>query len=129
MIELYKIHQRIGRSAPTGAVEKLRNGNTRRVHVFREFYKTDMGDIPREDWYEKVSEVIKEDKETETLELIKQHCRDNCAWLHSEKDITEYSMEILAGRDFLCGNENWKDVGDAVKGKYIMFEFNGGAYE
>jgi hypothetical protein len=123
MVELYKIKLRCGRSAPTGAYETTRIGTKRAVNKFREFYQTDLGELTPEKWKEALMKAIVNDKELDTLEAIKEHCRENCMWLHSDKEVEEYAMEILAGRVFLCGNENWKDVADKVGNRYILFTF------
>ena len=123
MVEFYKINHRIGRSVSTGGFEWMKIGETRKIHKFVEIYKTDIGEMPPEQWREKLSNAIVADKETDVLEIIKEHCREHCAWLHSEDEITEYAMDILASRVFLCGNECWKDVADKVRDKYIIFDF------
>ncbi len=41
----YAIHHRIGRGEPTGATYTTRFGNTRQKTVFKEFYKTSIGEI------------------------------------------------------------------------------------
>jgi hypothetical protein len=123
MVELYDIKQRIGRSAPTGNYEITRIGTRRAVNKFQEFYQTDLGDLTPEKWKTDLMNAIVNDKELDTLEAIKEHCREHCMWLHSEKEVEEYAMGILAGRVFLCGNENWKDVADKVRNRYILFTF------
>lgn len=126
MVELYKIHHRIGRSMPTGTYEITRFGTRRAITKFQEIYSTDLGEFTTEKWKEELSKAITADKEDDVLEEIINHCRKNCAWLHNENDIKEYAMDILAGRVFLCGNECWNDVADKVRSKYIIFTFSGG---
>lgn len=41
----YAIHHRIGRSEPTGTTYTTRFGNTRHKNVFKEFYKTNIGEF------------------------------------------------------------------------------------
>lgn len=123
MVEMYRIKQRIGRSVPTGGVEKLRNGNVRRVHKFMEFYETDAGTLTPNEWKDKLQTAIEAEKELDVLAIIESHCKENCAWLHTKDEIQEYAMEILASRIFLCGNECWKDVTEKVKDMYIIFDF------
>ena len=45
----YAIHHRIGRSEPTGTTYITRFGNTRQKNVFKEFYKTNIGEFTPED--------------------------------------------------------------------------------
>jgi hypothetical protein len=123
MVEQYAIRQMIGRSEPIGSYEITSKGNRRQVNLFKEIYKTDMGEMSPERWKEELMNAIISEKETDILEVIKEHCRNNCAWLRTEEEITEYSMRILAGRTFFCGNDNWKDVADKVKDRYIEFIF------
>lgn len=121
MIEQYKIHHRIGRAMPTGAYEITRQGNRRAVTEYAEIYETDAGMLSPEQWRNELSKAIEADKESDVLEIIADHCRTHCAWLHKEADILDYAMEILASRVFLCGNEHWKDVTDKVKESYFVF--------
>lgn len=123
MVELYNIHHRIGRAVPTGKVETGRNGRTRYVTKFVEFYETDNGSYTPEEWKNIMERTVVEDKEEDVLKMIEEHCKRNCAWLHSAPEIREYALEILAGRTFLCGNDNWKDITDKVKDSYFKFEF------
>lgn len=44
----YAIHHRIGRSEPTGTTYITRFGNTRQKNVFKEFYKTNIGEFTPE---------------------------------------------------------------------------------
>lgn len=123
MVELYRIKLRCGRSEPTGTYELTRTGTRRAVNKFREFYQTDLGEMAPERWKTDLMNAIVNDKELDTLEAIKEHCREHCVWLHSDKEVGEYAMDVLAARIFLCGNENWKDVADKVGNRYIIFTF------
>lgn len=118
MVEQYKIHYRIGQPVPTGMYETTRQGNRKLVMKYAEEYKTDAGTLSPGQWREGLSEAIRADGETGILEIITDHCREHCAWLHKEEDLLDYAMDILAGRIFLCGNECWKDAADKVKEKY-----------
>ena len=124
MVGLYAIHLRIGSAMPTGTYEITRRGNRRQVTKYSEVYKTDAGEFSPEQWRMELSRAIEADKESDVLEVIKEHCREHCAWLHNEADILDYSMDIFASRVFLCGNENWKDVTDKVKESYFIFHFS-----
>lgn len=126
MVELYAIHMHIGSAMPTGVYEITRRGNRRQVTKYAEVYKTDAGELSPERWRMELSKAIEADKESDVLEVIKEHCREHCAWLHKEADILDYAMNILASRSFLCGKECWKDVADKVKDKYFFFAFKEG---
>ena len=123
MVELYAIRLSIGSAMPTGAYEITRRGNRRQVTKYSEVYKTDAGELSPEQWRMELSRAIEAGGESDVLEVIKEHCREHCAWLHKESDILDYAMDILASRVFLCGNECWKDVADKVKDKYFIFIF------
>lgn len=123
MVEMYNIHHRIGRAMPTGSYEITRTKTRREITKFSEVYRTDIGDLSPEQWWTELLKAIEIDKEADVLEVIVDHCKRNCAWLHKEDDILNYAMEILAGRTFLCGNECWKDVADKVKDRYFIFTF------
>lgn len=105
MIEDYKILLRTGQAMPTGRYEKTRIGTMRQITEFVETYKTPSGELRKNEWYEKLHMAIIEEGETELFMKIKEHCREQCAWLHSEREIEEYSMEILAGRNYKA----WKE--------------------
>lgn len=123
MVELYKIHLRIGRSVSTGKYEITRLGTRKSATKYETVYQTDLGELTPEEWREGLSRAIEEDKEADVLDVIIEHCTKHCAWLHGKEEIKDYAMNILASRAFLCGNEAWKDVADKVKDKYITFTF------
>lgn len=77
----------------------------KKEYGFKETYRTKAGDFSPEEWRKTVLQAIEDAGETDLLEHIKEHCRENCAWLHKEKDIEEYSMECLVGRAY----PHWKD--------------------
>lgn len=92
--------QRLGRSYVKGHDKR-----GKKEYGFKETYRTKAGDFSPEEWRKTVLQAIEDAGETDLLEHIKEHCRENCAWLHKEKDIEEYSMECLVGRAY----PHWKD--------------------
>lgn len=92
--------RRLGRSYVKGHDKR-----GKKEYGFKETYRTKVGDFSPEDWRKTVLQAIEDAGEMDLLEDIKEHCRENCAWLHKEKDIEEYSMECLVGRSYL----HWKD--------------------
>ena len=92
----YAIHHRIGRSEPTGTTYTTRFGNTRQKNVFKEFYKTNIGEFTPEKWLEATLQIIQTLMENELLEEIKEHVAGHCVWLKNDKEIEEYSASCLA---------------------------------
>nr|DAN97753.1 MAG TPA: hypothetical protein [Caudoviricetes sp.] len=103
----YAIRLRIGRSEPTGTYT-TRFGNTRNKNAFKEFYKTKIGEFTPEKWLEVTLQIIEEINKTELLEKIKEHVKNNCAWLKNDKEIEEYSVSCLASGAYMY----WKDFND-----------------
>lgn len=118
MVEDYYIQSRHGCSYQKGLGPK-----GKKLMGFKEYYRTKAGEFEPEQWRTKVLEAINQDGEIELLDIIKEHCREHCAWLHKEIEISDYAMDILAGRVFLCGNPAWKDVWDKIRKKYFIFNF------
>lgn len=92
--------QRLGRSYVKG-----HDKNGKKVYGFKETYRTKVGDFSPEEWRKTVLQAIEDAGESDILEEIKRHCREQCAWLCKEKDIEEHSMECLVSRAYL----HWKD--------------------
>ena len=80
----YAIHHRIGRSEPTGTTYITRFGNTRQKNVFKEFYKTNIGEFTPEKWLEVTLQIIQTLMENELLEEIKEHVAGHCVWLKND---------------------------------------------
>lgn len=60
-------------SEPTGTTYTTRFGNTRHKNVFKEFYKTNIGEFTPEKWLEVTLQIIQILMENELLEEIKEH--------------------------------------------------------
>lgn len=97
-IEDYDIQMRIGRLVPAGTYETTRQGTIRKAMKLQEFFLTPSGEYLAEDWIKLAREAVAAAGEEELLEHIKEHCRKNCAWLHTEKEILEYALRIHTGR-------------------------------
>lgn len=100
MVEDYKIEQRWGCAEPTGRYVMYGKGKSRPEMKFVERYHTPAGIFFPEEWRVKALEAIQADGETELLEKIKEHCRENCAWLRKEKDLEEYAVDCLCSRAY-----------------------------
>lgn len=101
----YAIRLRIGRSEPTGTKYITRFGNTRQKNVFKEFYKTNIGEFTPEKWLEVTLQIIQENQQTELLEKIKEYVRNNCVWLKNEKEIEEHSVSCLTSGAYMYWND------------------------
>lgn len=105
MIEDYAVKLRTGRAVGTGIYELTRNGKRREKTVFKIEYTTKTGIFGVEEWKEKAMQEIEKCGETDLLEKVKEHCREHCAWLRTEKDVTEYAISCTCSRAY----EYWDD--------------------
>ena len=69
------------------------------------FKKTQFGDIEDCNYYPLAKELIILAGKKKLLETIKDHCRENCAWLKTENDIENHAIDCLLSKAY----EYWKD--------------------
>ena len=69
------------------------------------FKKTQFGNIEDINYYPLIKELIEIAGKSELLILIKDHCREHCVWLKTEKDIENHAIDCL----LLKAYEHWKD--------------------
>lgn len=120
----HAIHHRIGRSEPTGTTYITRFGNTRQKNVFKEFYKTNIGEFTPEKWLEVTLQIIQTLMENELLEEINEHVAGHCVWLKNDKEIEEYSASCLASGAYMY----WEDFKDKRLPAHKVFIFEGGDF-
>lgn len=120
MIEKYAIKMRYGSSVPSGTYKTNRLGRKVPVMKYLTEFETDAGMFTEDEWRIKIAEVIKKEGETDKLNIIINHCKKNCAWLHDEQDILDYSMDILAKKSYLSGYDVWQDVIDELKKNNLL---------
>lgn len=120
-MEDLRINHRVGRSIPTGFYEITRIGTRRATSKYCETYATDAGEFIPEKWLEIVRKCVEESNCTKLLERIVEHCRDNCAWLKTDKDREDYALDILVGRTY----RYWKDfsLDGLTENSSFVFEF------
>lgn len=68
------------------------------------FKRTLFGDIEDCIYYPLVKELITFAGKRELLETIKDHCRENCAWLKTENDVENHAIDCLLSKAY----EHWK---------------------
>ena len=105
MIEDYWIKSRVGRSEGTGTYEYTRLGTRREKSRYVERYVTQAGTFLPEEWKKRAKAAIEAEGELALLERVKDHCREHCAWLHTESDLEEYAIDCTCGRIY----RHWKD--------------------
>lgn len=105
MVEDYQIQIQTGRAEGTGRYEFTRRGTRKEITKFVDRYQTPAGIFLPEEWREKALEAIEKEGEKELLENIKERCREQCAWLHSEKEIEEHAIKCLCSRAY----RYWED--------------------
>lgn len=108
MIEDYRITSRVGRSEGTGEYEITRRGTRREKSRFVERYETQVGTFLPEEWKKRAKAAIEAEGELTLLERVKEHCREHCAWLHTESNLEEYAIECTCSRAY----RHWKDFED-----------------
>lgn len=108
MIEDYRIKSRVGRSEGTGTYEYTRLGTRREKSRYVERYVTQAGTFLPEEWKKRARAAIEAEGELALLERVKEHCREHCAWLHTESDLEEYAIECVCSRAY----RHWKDFED-----------------
>lgn len=108
MIEDYQIKIRVGRSEGTGEYEITKRGTRREKSRHVERYVTPAGTFLPEEWKKRALAAIKAEGELALLERVKDHCREHCAWLRTESDLEEYSINCTCSRSY----KHWKDFGD-----------------
>lgn len=101
-------------------IEQGRSGRPKRVYGYEEVYKTNVGDLKKEDWISKTREIVEVAGETQLLEDIKVHCRENCAWLHKEPDIEEHALECLVRRSY----KHWEGFQFNESPRVMIFIFD-----
>lgn len=116
-VEDFSIKQKLGSSYQKGI--EIYRGKPKKMYGYREVYKTNAGEFEVGEWRNAVREIIELSGESELLEQIKAHCREQCAWLHKESDIEEYAMECLASRAY----RYWKDLEPVSSSKCLIFIF------
>lgn len=110
MLEKYAIKLKNFYTVPSGEYRLNRLGRKVSINVGHNEFVTDAGIFSEEEWRKKVKETIQEEGETDIFNIIIQHVKNNCAWLHKENDIHNYAMEIITNRSYLSGYPVWDDV-------------------
>ena len=108
MIEDYWIKSRVGRSEGTGEYEITKRGIRREKSRYVERYVTQVGTFLPEEWKKRARAAIEAEGELDLLERVNEHCREYCAWLHTESDLEEYAIDCTCGRIY----RHWKDFED-----------------
>ena len=108
--ELKKTGTDIFRSVPTNEWTQSRNGRRVRVTKGTVFVRTKNGEMPEEEWYGAVTEAVAAEGKTDLLERIKKHCL-HLAFLHGEKEVTNYALECLVSGAY----NHWKDMRESVE--------------
>ena len=93
---------------------------------YSEYYETDAGEFPPEQWLEIMRECVTASGSEQLFAKICEEVKQNCVWLKTDKDIEEYSLNILAGRIYNQGRA-WSnfDTGGAPERTAFVFDFRG----
>lgn len=70
-----------------------------------EYVPTVSGTYKASEWVSLVVEAAVEDGLGDLLEGIKQYTRENCAWIHTEKDVEEHAARCLVNEAY----KHWDD--------------------
>jgi len=125
-MEDYRIRHRNCRARGTGNYIATRAGYRKEVTKYSEYYETDAGEFPPEQWLEIMRECVTASGSEQLFAKICEEVKQNCVWLKTDKDIEEYSLNILAGRIYNQGRA-WSnfDTGGAPERTAFVFDFRG----
>ena len=109
MLSDYRILQRIGRAESTGEHYVNRLGHSKQKTVYREYLITSIGQLTKDEWFQKAyAEMVKENK-MDLYNRIVDHCWNNCACLHNDKDIKFHALECLVNEAYKAWNMEVND--------------------
>lgn len=114
MIEDYAIRINNFRMVPTGNFEITNRGTKKDILEGASFYTTALGEFPQKQWKEAALAEIEKCGELGTLERVRSHVRENCAWLQKESEIEEYAIECHCNRAYLHWPEWREDTGNTI---------------
>lgn len=125
-MEDYRIRLRHGQARGTGTYIVNRMGNKKEVVKYSEYYETDAGEFSPEQWLKIMRECVAASGSGQILEKICEEVKRDCVWLKTDKEIEEYSLNILAGRIYNQGRA-WSnfDTGGAPEKTAFVFDFRG----
>lgn len=92
------------RSVPTGRYVETRNGKRKEVTEGKEYKQTGAGRFEKSEWIRHMEEAVRCEGKTWLLDLIVNHVRSHCAWLHKNQDIRNYALECLSSGAY----HSWK---------------------
>lgn len=96
---------RLFRAVPTGHMIKTQNGRMKAETVGCEYVRIASGEtVELTKWYRMMREAVVREGKQELLEQIKDYCK-RLAWLHTDRQIEEYSLECLSDNAY----EAWGD--------------------
>ena len=125
-MEDYRIRLRNGQARGTGNYIVNRMGNRKEVTKYSVYYETDAGEFSPEQWLKIMRECVAASGSEQILEKICEEVKRDCVWLKTDKEIEEYSLNILAGRIYNQGRA-WSnfDTGGAPEKTAFVFDFRG----
>lgn len=97
-----------------------RNGKMKPETVGCEYVRIASGEqVELTKWYQMMREAVIQEGQQELLERIKDHCK-KLAWLHTDQQIEEYSLECLSDKAY----EHWEDfnIVKSVKNDDVEFK-------
>ena len=100
----------------TGRSIYISGSGRNKVTTYRSGVATNIGDIVSDVWIEAMEHLIKESNEESIYHALKEYCKDTCAWLHTEKELHMYTLELHSSRIF--ENKDWVGYTD-FKTKYM----------
>lgn len=92
------------RAVPTGRYIITQNGRRKEVTEGKEYKQTSAGRFEKSEWIRHMEEAVFCEEKTWLLDLIVNHVRSHCAWLHKNQDIRNYALECLSSGAY----HSWK---------------------
>ena len=109
------------RTVPTGRMIQTQNGRTKAETVSLEYVRIASGEmVELSDWFRRMKDAVVQEGKQGLLEKIKDHCK-KLAWLHTDQEIEQYSLECLSHKayeywpDFRQDDRLWKCLISAIE--------------
>ena len=112
---------RLFRAVPTGHMIKTQNGRMKAETEGCEYVRIASGEtVELTKWYRMMREAVVREGKQVLLEQIKDYCK-RLAWLHTDQEIEQYSLECLSHKayeywpDFRQDDRLWKCLISAIE--------------
>ena len=92
------------RTVPTGKWIETKNGRRKMETKGVEYVTTAAGRFEMSEWHRLLEEAVFCEEKEWLLNVLRDHVRAHCAWLHTNNDIRNYALECLSSGAY----HSWK---------------------